>query len=216
MLTKQVAVDSLGPVQTEIMLTVVESPETDYSLLTSITESFRTDLVDSTKSLREKKLIVSVPVDPKNKRSRVIFTPTEKGLCYTIHRLSNDPAKTYDRYMQTKHAQVAKARYSQFIPNHAHQKRLFLVVTKVLLEKNLFDNEGMILQQNKDDRLRLFMEVARIIRDDLQIGPDIISSLVEICSKEMLRHIRDSYKEADKQLHKYLSQFDELERKGLL
>jgi hypothetical protein len=218
MLSAQITYNNLtriSDLQRRILQLVTEHPEVDYDFLATETNSDRPTLVDSTLSLRNKGLILSVRVDKKNPKSRLTFIPTEKGMCLSILHLSDDPNGSYDRFIRS-HGYYFEQKFSQIIPNKAYQKTLFFPIAEYLLANNLFTKDGQARITNKDEKIRVYMEIAKVVKDTFQIKEDVIDDLQKIVSKEMLKMIRDYYIEVDKNLHKHLEKFKELEKKGLV
>jgi predicted transcriptional regulator len=135
--------------QAKILKHIVVTNNADYETISKHTGKNRITNLQSIESLVKHHLVNKVRTDPKNRRSKLTFAATPKGLWYAIANLNLD---AMDIPMSNEELEMYQD-YLKGVADKEGRKNFILNVAKLILRENLFDHKGELLIT---DRQKLF------------------------------------------------------------
>ena len=141
--------------QNQILLHICKTKNADYKTISKETDRDRITILQSLQSLMKRHLVTKEKVEPDRIKSKLIFRPTLKGMAYSIAFLG----ATYD-HIRKAHSEAAKQltnhyEFVNFINDPKHRDRIMGHMTRILVEKDFFDEKGeKIITRGKSNMLK--------------------------------------------------------------
>lgn len=132
----------ISDLQNSILKFIILNESIDYQIISKEMDRDRTTIYQSIKSLTKKNLINHEKVNPKHKKSKLIFRPTIKGTIYGIGFLNIRLDKIKNKPLNLDELKI----YETYVKDLSKQKELWdnlaKMISQGLIKNNLFDNEG--------------------------------------------------------------------------
>ncbi len=132
----------MSDLQNSILKFIILNESVDYQMISKEIGRDRTTIYHSIESLTKKKFVNYEKINPKHKKSKLLFRPTIKG---TIYGIGFSNIKLDDIKNKPLNLDELKI-YETYIKNLSKQKELWNNLAKMisqgLIKNNLFDNEG--------------------------------------------------------------------------
>lgn len=127
--------------QENILRNICNNSKSDYSSLSQSLGKDRITILQSIKSLIKNAFVVEENISPHHKKSKRIFQPTVKGICYSIAYLD----ASIDDMIKLFGDQGELAKYREFVTgvsDYRARVEFMRNCAKLMLELGLFDETG--------------------------------------------------------------------------
>jgi hypothetical protein len=134
--------------QERILKHICKTTDADYKTIIGDVKKNRITVLQALKPLLRGVYIKQIKVDPKHKRSRVVFKPTVKGIAYASTILSLGLEFIKKKQLTQEEFKV----YREFVKDvidPAERERNERAILRVCLQFNLFDEQGDVIDQDR-------------------------------------------------------------------